>query len=323
MSSTSAFEFACRLDGKGGGRFGKDDLIDASASEGPLWVHLDFRSPEAARWVREESGVDALAARALLAEATRPRSVMRGDQMLADLRGVNLNPGATPDDMISLRMVLTPTKIITTRHRRLLTISDIRSALKRREGPRDVGSFLCEVVDLMTVRIADSVENLDDLIDALHERAGTESGSALRAELSDVRSQVISLRRYLAPQRDAISRMQTNDATWLNEEHRERLRETADRMTRHIEDLDAARDRAQLASEELTNRAAEQMNRTMYMLAIVAAIFLPLGLLTGLLGINVGGMPGEGDPHAFWIVCGALVGVAALQIWVFRKMRWL
>ncbi len=78
-----------------------------------------------------------------------------------------------------------------------------------------------------------------------------------------------------------------------------------------------------MAHEELSGRMAEQMNHTMYILAIVAAIFLPLGLLTGLLGINVGGMPGADDGAAFWLVCGFLVLVAIGLVWLFRRMKWL
>ena len=65
------------------------------------------------------------------------------------------------------------------------------------------------------------------------------------------------------------------------------------------------------------------MNQTMYMLSIVAAIFLPLGFLTGLLGINVGGMPGVDSSNAFWITCSALVVLMGFQFFIFRKLKWL
>ena len=94
-------------------------------------------------------------------------------------------------------------------------------------------------------------------------------------------------------------------------------------LIRQIEDLDEVRDRAILAQEELANRIAEEMNERSYVFTAVAGIFLPLGFLTGLLGINVGGMPGVEDGAAFWIVvllCGALgVGLTFL----FRLRRWL
>ena len=65
------------------------------------------------------------------------------------------------------------------------------------------------------------------------------------------------------------------------------------------------------------------MNKAMYTLSIVAAIFLPLGLLTGLLGINVGGIPGTENRWAFTLVTiGLIVAAVALVAW-FRKIKWL
>ena len=88
-----------------------------------------------------------------------------------------------------------------------------------------------------------------------------------------------------------------------------------------MEDLDAARDRAAVCQDELNNRLSEQMNKTMYVVSIVAAVFLPLSLLTGLLGINVGGIPGTESKWAFGIVCGLLVVVTAVEIWIFRRVK--
>ena len=77
-----------------------------------------------------------------------------------------------------------------------------------------------------------------------------------------------------------------------------------------------------MAQEELTQKLTEQTERRMYVLAIITSVFLPLGFLTGLLGINVGGMPGTDDPLAFWIVCLLAVIVSVVTLWVLRRMRW-
>ncbi|MBC8423805.1 zinc transporter ZntB, partial [bacterium] len=83
------------------------------------------------------------------------------------------------------------------------------------------------------------------------------------------------------------------------------------------------RDRATVTQEELNSSLTEQMNKTMYVLSIVAGIFLPLGLLTGLLGINVGGIPGTESPWAFTIFCIMLGLIAGWQIWLFKRKRWM
>lgn len=324
MKSDGGLVFACRLDGLGGGQFGSWDLVRSWTPEaGVLWVHLDLRADEARRWLQEESGLDSIAIAALLARETRPRSVVREDALLVNLRGVNLNSGDKPDDMIAVRVELEGDRVITTRRRRLKALKDICRALEAGHGPVDSGDFLIQLTDSLLQRMAASFEDLDARIDSLQERIPTDPGVALRTEIADIRNQVISMRRYLAPQRDAVARLQTERVSWLTPLHREQLRDLADRTMRRVEDLEEARDRASVAHEELTGRMAESMNRTMYLLALVASVFLPLGLITGLLGINVGGMPGEDDSAAFWIVCGLLVAFACLQCWWFKRRRWL
>jgi zinc transporter len=104
---------------------------------------------------------------------------------------------------------------------------------------------------------------------------------------------------------------------------RMRLRENADRMTRFVEDLDLVRERAVVVQEELVSRLSEKMDRTMYVLSIVAAIFLPLGFLTGLLGINVGGIPGADYKGSFLIFSVILICIVAFQVWFFRRKKWM
>jgi len=172
------------------------------------------------------------------------------------------------------------------------------------------------------VRMQDTMNDTEDYVDSIEEELVSSSSYDLRNKISAVRRVVISLRRYLAPQRDALQQMNQTKVSWLTESDRQNLREVTDRLPRYIEDLDSARDRAAVAQEELSNRLAEQMNNRMYLLSIVAAVFLPLGFLTGLLGINVGGMPGAENPWACWIVSGFMTITVAIQLWLFKRKNW-
>jgi zinc transporter len=171
----------------------------------------------------------------------------------------------------------------------------------------------------MLSRIGEVVGSLEDAADELEEQVLSAESRELRGRLSALRRQSIALRRFIAPQRDTVGRLNAERVSWLDDTSRARLREAADRIARTIEDLDSARDRAAVTSEELSSRIAEQMNETMYRLSVVAAIFLPLGLLTGLLGINVGGIPGTESALAFPVVTLALVALGLLQWWWFKR----
>ena len=289
--------------------------------DGPIWVHLDRSSAQAQRWIKARQTLDPLVCDALLAEETRPRVQVFGEGILVILRGVNLNPGATPDDMISVRLWVESNRVITLRRSRLMAVRSVYENLEADAGPRDTVGLLTAVTQALTDRMGPVITNLDEIIDDLEEEVLENPAGELRRELSQMRRQAISLRRHIGPQRDAISHLQTINLPWFALRYRADLREVGERITRIVEDLDAMRERSAIVQEELTGRLNEQMNHTMFILSAVAGIFLPLGLITGLFGINVGGMPGIENPWAFTYVCVSLVVLAAGGFVLFRKMR--
>ena len=99
--------------------------------------------------------------------------------------------------------------------------------------------------------------------------------------------------------------------------------EAADRLTRTVEELDAARDRAAVTHEEMASRVGELTNQRLYVLSIITAIFLPLGFITSLLGVNVGGVPGQHVEWGFWLLCGLFAVGLGIQLWLFRRWKWL
>lgn len=324
MNDNSGLVFAFVLDGRGGGsQLDLDGVTTWHPSDGPLWVHLDYTGRAAREWLQNTSGLDPVIVEALTAEETRPRSLVHKGGMLVILRGVNLNPGDDLEDMVSLRFWIDSDRIVTLRHRRVMAIDELRQDVEAGSGPVNSGGFLEDLADRLVLRMGTVISDVDDAVDALEDKVISEQTYELRQKIADIRRAAISMRRYLAPQRDVMARLHSEKVDWLNETDRMRLREIADRTTRFVEDLDAIRDRATVTQEELNGRLAEQMNKTMYILSIVAGIFLPLGLLTGLLGINVGGIPGTENHWAFTIFCVLLLIVAVGQVLLFKLKKWM
>ena len=290
---------------------------------GCLWLHFNYEEPECRDWLVNRSGLNDIASAALITPETRPRAINRGDNLLLALRGVNLNPGSEPDDMVSLRLWTDGRKVISTRKRRLQSTEDVLEDLANGAGPRSAVELLVAWIDRITWRMSGTVDNLEEQVDALEERALSGELTGLRSELSVLRKQCLVIRRYLAPQREAMNRLISEPISWIDELNRLRLREINDRLIRHIEDIDAVRERASMAQEELLSRVSEEMNVRSYVFTVVATLFLPLGFFTGLMGINVGGMPGVEDGEAFWIVVALCIGISAALGVLFRWKRWL
>ncbi len=286
-----------------------------------IWLHFDITEPGTKAWLHDNSGLDEHAVNALLAEETRPRVSSMGRGNLVILRGVNLHPQSDPTDMISVRLWIEDKRIISTRFRRLLSVTAIRERCDANDAPETVGEFVVDLNNGLIERMSGVLGSLEDKIEAIEQTIDQGSLAGIRQRLVAARQKIIPLRRFISPQRDAVSHLIASKVAWLSAWQRDQLKECADRLTRYVEELDTMRERSSVIQDTVSAAMSEQMNKNMMVLSVVAAIFLPLGLLTGLLGVNVEGIPGaENSPWAFWIVVAILVFITVFQIWLFRRM---
>jgi zinc transporter len=319
----SGLVFAITLDGAGGGRdVGWDGIQTWKPGDGPLWIHLDYEGDTAQRWLHD-SGIDAIIQQALLSEDPRPRSLQHGDGLLLIVRVINDNAGADPEDMVSLRMWIETDRIVSLRHRSTRVAARLHDDLLAGRGPRRAGEIVTRIYDQLLVKIGKLVDSIDEGVDDLEDEVLRGGRPELRHELAERRRQAIGLRRFIVPQRAAIAALPAERVSWFADVDRLQLRELAEHLQRMIEELDAARDRASVTQEELSSRQAEMVDRRLYVLSLIAAVFLPLGLITGILGVNVGGIPGRQAEYGFIIVVLGIVAIGFLQLWLFRRLRWL
>lgn len=294
-----------------------------SPDDGDLWLHLDITNQASRQWLEQESGVPPIALDTLLAGETRPRTLVSDDGLLIVLRGVNTNPGQDPEDMVSVRLWLEPHRVISTRRRRLLSVIDIATALEEGNGPENGSALLATLVDRLAARIGDFVDTIESRLDTIEDEIGEVAPASIRARLSPLRRQMAAVRRFLAPQRDALDRLYRQPVEFIEEKDAQVMREEADRITRYLEDLELARERAIVLQEELLSHIAQQQNSRMYVLSVVAAIFLPLTFITGLLGMNVGGLPGIDSEAGFKGSVIVMIVSGAALLGFFRFKKWL
>ena len=299
------------------------DIEKWRPGDGLLWLHFDVAERHPRKWMRTALGLDPFVVEALNADETRPRSLNVGDGLLAVLRGVNMNPGEDPEDMVSIRLWIERERIVSTRRRKLLSVQDLREQLQQGTGPKTSGEFLSELVGRLADRIGSFVDTIEENLSSIEEAGSVEALQRRRQMLAVLRRQIASVRRFVAPQRDALDRLYRNPGTVFSDPEANRLREEADRVTRYLEDLDLARERAVVLQEELMNELAQLQNTRMYVLSVVAAIFLPLTFVTGLLGMNVGGLPGLESPRGFLVALIVMVVTSAVMLIYFRFRKWL
>jgi zinc transporter len=318
------FLYSYLLDGTGHGHALTAAEVQAwKPDQGLLWVHMNIADAESAKWLDSLDDLPALAYETLLAAETRPRSFVTGDGMLVVLRGVNTNPGADPEDMVAVRVWIDSNRIITSQRRRLLSIEDVARSLDDGKGPESPGEFLTALVERLADRIGGFVGTIEVRLDEAEDEIGKIKETDFRKRLGALRRQIAEVRRFLAPQRDALDRLTRQTVAWLDETDAHYVRQEADRITRFIEDLDLGRERAVVLQEELLSQLAHEQNARMYVLSIVAAVFLPLTFVTGLLGMNVGGLPGLESPNGFAGSLVVMVVAAGALLLYFRFRKWL
>lgn len=315
---------ASTINGNGGGeRLTGDEISKLIRDDTLVWVHLDGTDPASHAWLEKElTHLDEIIVDALLAEETRPRILEVGDGALLILRGVNLNQNAKPEDMISIRLWIDLHRIISVQMRPLRATNDIHNRLEAGKGPKNSGDFITMLSSRLFERMEPTFSELNEKLDDIEEMVMDTPDTSERQAISAIRKQAIMLRRYIAPQRDVVAQLRSSEQPWLSQMQRRRLQEVSDQVVRYVEDLDTTRERAQIIKDELANVLSDRMNKNLYILSVFAAIFLPLGFLTGLLGINLGGMPGAENGDAFWIFCGMLIVVIFFQIALFKRLKW-
>jgi zinc transporter len=225
--------------------------------------------------------------------------------------------------MISLRLFANAQHIYSLRQRPVQVTDELIKAFSKGFGPKNTSEVLLFFAQSLTDRIENSVGQLADTVD--QEEASTDNDKRYAPALLPLlqaRRRAANLRRFLAPQRDVFAMLTHSQEAWFMADDGLYWNELNNRLTLHLEELELTRERIGLVLETEHRRRNERMSHTMYMLAIITGFFLPMTFATGLLGINVGGIPGAEQPYGFLIAC-LLLGVLAAGQWLFfRWLRW-
>jgi zinc transporter len=323
MTEKHGLYHAWLLDGQGGGSHLDWSGVQALAKDhGPLWVDLDFGAPTSRRWLRSVDTIPELALEKLLSKETRPALLSFETGLLLILRGVNLNPGADVEDMISVRVWIDHQRIVTCRQRELQTVRSLAGHLTGGDGPKTTAELLTSLTGGLADRIRQVVQDMEERL-AEFEANHQEMDSMAESIYSELRRRSASLRRHLNPQRDALQRLQGYQGDLIGPENLADLQIHTDAIIHSIEDLEVLREQTQALQDELVSAIARDQNERMYMLTIVAAVFLPLTFISGLLGMNVGGIPWADSPIGFVGIVAICVVIVGLMLVYFRRKRWL
>lgn len=296
----------------------------ACPTSGWRWLHFNRLADETRDWLETSSDLDETVISALLQSETRPRCAAYEDGVLLNLRGINHNPGAEPEDMISVRMWATGNLVISMRSYPVKAVHEVREEVASGElDDLSPGGLVVAIADKLIDKIEPVVEQLKEEADEFEEQLLTSNKNLPAIPLAEFRSTILILRRYILPQRDALVQLQREGRRVLMSDQGMHLREAADRITRISEELDSIRDRAAVLQDQLAGQRQEQLNRRLLTLSIISAFFLPLTFFTGLLGMNLDGIPFHDQDWSFGAVVGATVVISGGLLGLLKWKSWI
>jgi zinc transporter len=325
MMAEGPLLFGRVLDGEGGAR-----AIGWEAAQSwrrglrheVLWLHFDRTVPGMQAWL-ESHGIPEPTAELLTSDETRPRAFREGEALVATLRGVNFNPGAEPEDMVSIQVWSDGARVFTLRRHSMQTTREVAGELDQGHGPRDAGGLITLLIERMIVRMNHSIVDMNDAIDKLELAPVDADPAGMLAEITVIRHNCLGLQRHMAPQHDALEAIRREAPKWFEDHDRREIAEAIDRLRRYLDDIDISKESAVVLVDELRAFTAARSQRTNFLLTGVASIFLPLTFLTGLSGMNVVGIPYANHPWSFWVIVAVCAAIALAQVWLFRRWKWL
>ena len=148
-------------------------------------------------------------------------------------------------------------------------------------------------------------------VDEIEDRLLAHRISVSRSELGSLRRMLVRLQRLLAPEPAAFFRLLNRPPEWMMEADLQHLRQAAEEFSTAVSDAVA-----------LVERVNEQTNRTLFVLTVVTVLALPINLVAGLFGMNVGGIPLAEHSYGFSLIVGILLALTTtLAYWALGRRR--
>ena len=281
------------------------------------WIDLDMECPESIQWLKKESKLNEDLIDVLIERNNLNRRCHYERGTLINLCHTKQTSSS---DTIDINFLVEDNRVITVHWGKIETIMKLNSMLKNDKEPSTCWGVLASVVSIFSDEMEDHISEIGLEIDKLEDQILESESELPMGKLASVRLRLMRMRRYKIQLANLINNISNDMTLSIDKIVRNQMSETSEQIRRHADTLELDKERALLIQDQIQNLLYDRMNKATYRLGVVATVFLPLGFITGLLGINVAGIPGDHNHYAFWLVCLLLVIIAIVStILVNRK----
>ncbi|MCR5863767.1 transporter [Aquincola sp. J276] len=287
-----------------------------------LWLHFNLSHTGAQPWLQHRAELPEAFFDALKEDLHSTR-IERTDQhaLVAVVNDVHFAFSFEPSDISTLWIHVDHDLVVTARRQALRSIDALRTAAKRGDSfasPIELlENLLRAQADVLVRIVRDVTGRVDDVEDALLANRLDHR----RARLGAMRRLLVRLQRLLAPEPASLFRLLQHPPAWIDEAGVLALRQSTEEFSVVLRDMSALQERIKLLQEEVAARVNEDNHRSLFVLTVVTVLALPINLIAGLLGMNVGGVPLADSPRGFWVVVAIVLGFTCIAGWVAWRSR--
>ena len=244
------------------------------------------------------------------------------EKFLIFLRGINFNHGQDPEDMVSLRMYFDGKKLITVTNRRMESLHKVYLSLQESDSfLKSSSDVFIEIISQVLTRIEHYVDKMTQEIENIEDEFD-EHGCIEQFVLHDLKRKASKMWRHLLPQQETLRKLSVNHYAWEQKPFKHHALSFYDFMCIQIEEIKLIRERCEILDKQIEAKTTEKINKNIYVISIITVIFVPLSFVTGLFGINIGGMPGVDNTNAFMIFSLVTFAIVVIQVLILKFFKW-
>ncbi len=287
-----------------------------------IWLHYNLANTASEKWLHEHTSLPEEFYDSLHEGPRSTRIELADNTLVAVVNDVVHDFTFEPSDISTLWLSVDKQIVISARRKPLRAVDSLRNAVRNGEPIRSSVELLIHLLrdqaDALIKIVRDAISTVDGIEDNL--LAG--KLTTKRASLGALRRVLVRLQRLLAPEPAALFRLLQKPPAWVAEIDAQELRQSTEEFSMVLADMASLQERIKLIQEEIAALASEATNHSLFVLTVVTVLALPINIIAGLLGMNVGGIPLAQSEHGFLVVVVIVASFTVIAGWLaFRRQR--
>lgn len=316
--------FAWEISEQGGREIESREIDDAlQSADKSLWLHLNMSNARVQHWIRQTPHLPDALKEAILDQVSRSRMETIeefGDGLMMVMNDFRYGHKLIEqgDETDTLWAIITPQLLLSLRAHPLVTTDTLRQLLRQqRVQPKNIAALYHEMIEERANYLRKSIEEISGEMDVLEESLLFGNRLPEHERLGRLRIGCSRLRRHYAPELTALRRLIRRSPAWFTDDDRDKIREQIELLAYLVEEVNNLHERAKVLQDELSAHVADFNAKNLQVLSVMTVIFLPMTLVSGIMGMNMADLPGL--ENSFWIVMCIMFGSGLA---VYLGLRW-